>query len=268
MTWRAGPLSGTIDQMGTVAASLTATGAPACAELTVVRHGESTANAAFAAAEAAGRAETGLTGRDAGVPLSPRGRAQAAGLGRWLAALPPARHPEVVLCSPYRRARQTWQVARVYAGAAGVTLPVPTIEPRLRDRVTGRLELLTSAAIAVRYPEQAARRRADGELRYRPPGGESLWDVAARLRTLLPDLDRWFAGRRVLVVAHDAVVLMLRHLIDGLGEPELLSAGPVPNGSLTRWRREGHRLVLAEANRVPPPTVGPVQGRHRRRHQL
>jgi len=36
----------------------------------------------------------------------------------------------------------------------------------------GRLELLTSAAIAARFPEQATRRRALGDLRYRPPGGE------------------------------------------------------------------------------------------------
>lgn len=247
--WRCGPVSRTLEEMSLTdpAGRLVS----AARELIVVRHGQSTANAAFAAAEAAGRTETGLTGRDADIPLSPLGRAQAASLGRWLAALPPARRPEVVLCSPYRRARQTWQVARACAGQAGVPLPAPRIEPRLRDRVMGRLELLTSAAIAARFPEQAARRRAEGELRYRPPGGESLMDVAARLRTLLPDLDRWFPGRRVLLVAHDAVVLMLRHLIDGLSGPDLLAVGPIANGSVTRWRRDGGRLVLAEFNRVP-----------------
>jgi len=78
-----------------------------------------------------------------------------------------------------------------------------------------------------------------------------LLDVAARLRALLSDLYRWCAGRRVLLVAHDAVMLMLRHVIDGLSGPDLLAGGPIANGSLTRWRCDGQRLVLAGFNQVP-----------------
>ena len=61
--WRCGPVSRTLEEMSLTdpAGRLVS----AARELIVVRHGQSTANAAFAAAEAAGRTETGLTGRDA-----------------------------------------------------------------------------------------------------------------------------------------------------------------------------------------------------------
>ncbi|MFC7484717.1 phosphoglycerate mutase family protein [Luedemannella flava] len=78
------------------------------AELTVVRHGQSEANLAFAAAEAAGRLDSGVVGRDVDVPLSPLGRAQALAVGRRLAGMRPSQRPQVVVCSPYRRAGQTW----------------------------------------------------------------------------------------------------------------------------------------------------------------
>lgn len=41
-------------------------------------------------------------------PLAPRGRRQAPAIGRWLAAQD--RAPDLVLLSPARRARQTWQL--------------------------------------------------------------------------------------------------------------------------------------------------------------
>jgi len=213
------------------------------AELIAVRHGESTANAAFAAADAAGRLEAGITGRDADVPLSPRGYAQAAALGPWIAA----RMPDAVLCSPYRRAVQT-------ADAALAALDVPPpyrLDERLRDREPGVLELLTAAAVRVRYPAELERRRRVGELYYRPPGGESLADVALRVRGVLRDLAGDHPGERVLLVAHDAVVLMLRYVIDGLTEDELYRVGMVRNGSVARWVRHDGVLRLAEYDVTP-----------------
>jgi 2,3-bisphosphoglycerate-dependent phosphoglycerate mutase len=221
------------------------------AELVVVRHGESTANAAFAVAEAAGLVDSGITGRDADVPLSALGRDQARGIGRWLAREP---LPEVVLCSPFWRARQTLEIAFDELRAAGRAVPEPIVDTRLRDRETGELELLTSAAIRRRFPAEAARRAATGEFDYRPPGGESMMDVAARLRELYGDVAAEFAGRRVFAVAHDAVVLMLRHVVEGLSPQDLdrvVAAGPVRNASVTRWVRDGDRLRLREYNMVP-----------------
>lgn len=225
-----------------------------CAELTVVRHGQSTANAAFARAEAAGSAESGVTGPDARIGLSPLGAAQAVALGHRFGALAADRRPQVVICSPYRRARQTWRLAVDAARAVGgPDLPRGSVDDRLRDRVMGELELLTSAAVAARFPEEAARRAGTDEFHYRPPGGESLLDVATRLGSLLGDVRREHAGARVLLVAHDSVVLMLRHLVEGLSLEELdrvVRAGPVLNASVTRWAVVAGRPVLAEYNTV------------------
>ncbi len=222
------------------------------AELTAVRHGQSVANVAFVAARAAGRIDAGVTGRDADVELTALGVAQAAALGRALAADPPiVRPPEVVVCSPYLRARRTYAIAAQAAAAAGLALPAPTFDDRLVDRLMGRFELMTRAAIDARFPAEAERRRTVGQWDYRPPGGENFADIALRLGSLLADLNREHADRRVLVVAHDAVVVMLRQLIEDLSNDELgriAAEGGIRNAGITRFSRDGDRLVLAEFN--------------------
>ncbi|HEX8449713.1 MAG TPA: phosphoglycerate mutase family protein, partial [Allosphingosinicella sp.] len=77
------------------------------AKLWIVRHGQSAGNVARDAADAAGLGVIDLDIRDVDVPLSELGRRQAEALGRWFAALPEDERPEVVLTSPYLRARQT-----------------------------------------------------------------------------------------------------------------------------------------------------------------
>jgi probable phosphoglycerate mutase len=235
------------------------------AELTIARHGQSAANVAFAAAHAAGLHDCGVTGPDADVELSPLGGTQAAALGRWLAGLPPGRRPQVVVCSPYLRARQTWQCAADAAGDLGAQLPQATIDARLCDRLMGDLELLTPAMIAQRFPAEAARRRNAEAFTYRPPGGESFGDIAVRLDALMHDLHAHHAGRRVFVIAHDAIVLMLRYVVERLTADDLatlMQDGPVANASLTRFDGSSGRLQLVQYN-----AVDHLSGAHRRRHR-
>ena len=208
--------------------------------LTVTRHGQSTANAAFAAAEAAGALDTGITCRDADLSLTTLGRAQATALGRWLASRADGPLPHSVWVSPYLRAQETAELVLIELDRAGLPLPDVRTDERLRDRELGILEMVTKAAIELHHPGEAARRRRIGELRWRPPGGESLADVALRLRSLLRDLYETEASRRVLLVAHDAVVVMLRHILDDLDEEAYLALereGAVGNASITRWSR-------------------------------
>ena len=216
--------------------------------LTVTRHGQSTANAAFAAAEAAGALTTGITCRDADLTLTSLGRAQARALGRRLAARTEGPLPQSLWVSPYLRAQETAELVVAEIDRAGLPLPELRTDERLRDRELGVLEMVTKAAIELYHPAEAARRRLLGELRWRPPGGESLADVALRLRSLLRDLYEAEASRRVLLVAHDAVVLMLRHILDDLDEAAILAvdrAGTVGNASITRWSRTpSGRLAL------------------------
>ncbi|MCW3815184.1 histidine phosphatase family protein [Micromonospora sp. DR5-3] len=203
------------------------------AALWIVRHGESTANVAASRAEAAGAELIGLTHeRDADVPLSPTGQEQARVTGRWLAGLPEAHRPDLAVVSPYLRGVQTADLA-----LAGTGIPVSRDE-RLRDREQGILDGLTEHGVRQRFPMEAERRTRLGKFYYRPPGGESWPDVALRLRALLGDLRRDHEGRRVLLFGHDALVFVLRYLVEGLTEDELLAltrAYSIANCSVTGW---------------------------------
>ncbi|MBY8885340.1 histidine phosphatase family protein [Streptomyces sp. PTM05] len=214
--------------------------------LTVVRHGQSTANAAFADAARTRTEQTPLEGRDADVPLSGLGLTQADALGRWLGGLDPGERPQLVVCSPYARARRTWERMAAASGTGGGDLPHAVVDQRLRDREMGVFELHPPAAIAARAPEEAARRARLGEWFYRPPGGESLADVVLRVRDLLHHLDRAAVGRRILLVAHDAIAVAVQHVTAGIGAPVPDDLPPVPNASVTRWHGDGHHLSLTE----------------------
>ncbi|MEU9535835.1 histidine phosphatase family protein [Streptomyces sp. NPDC048213] len=210
--------------------------------LWVVRHGQSTANVAFAEVERSGATALPVEGTDSDVPLSAQGARQAQALGHWLAE----HHQDLdlVVCSPYARTRQTWQVMAAHAAAEDVA-PLPVlIDERLRDREMGIFELHPPSALKARAPEEATRRGRLGEWFYRPPGGEALADVALRVRDFLTELERAAPGRRVLLVAHDAVVIAVRFALAGLGTASPESLPPVPNASLSHWQGDGHHLHL------------------------
>lgn len=206
-------------------------------ELILIRHGESAGNVAATAAQHSGAEVIDIGMRDTDVPLSDAGAEQAQALGRWLADLPENQRPESVWCSPYLRARQTAE--RMTSQTPGI-LQDPRVDERLRDRELGILDLLTSAGVAARYPDEARRRNWLGKFSYRPPGGESWADVALRLRSVLRDLDEDEDGRRVAVVCHDAVIMLFRYICERLSEGELLdiaASTSVRNASVTRLVR-------------------------------
>ncbi|WP_129843637.1 histidine phosphatase family protein [Streptomyces sp. RFCAC02] len=216
------------------------------ARLTAVRHGESVANAAYARAEAEGTG-TVLDCGDSEVPLTPLGVAQATALGGWLAGLDADERPELVVCSPYLRARRTWEIMRDEAARRGADpTPVELVDERLRDRETGIFETHSPTALRRRDPAEARRRDRLGGWFHRPPGGESLADVGVRVRDFLGALDAAAPGRRVLVVAHDAIAVLLRQAVEGLGAPPPTEEGAlVPNASVSTWVGDGRRLRLA-----------------------
>lgn len=218
------------------------------ARLAVVRHGESTANEVFARAVAA--VDPALVvgeAVDARVPLSERGVRQAEALGRWLAGLGAGERPELVVCSPYLRALRTWEVMAAVAGETGVPYGSALVDERLRDREMGVLELMTPPAIRAHAPAEADRRERVGEWFYRPPGGESLADVVLRVRGLLTELGTGAAGRRVLFVAHDAVVPAVEAVLAGIGGRRAGTVPvQVPNGSVSWWEHDGVGLRPVE----------------------
>jgi broad specificity phosphatase PhoE len=202
-------------------------------ELLLVRHGESIGNVAAHEADAAHAEVIEVPVRDADVELSATGIEQSQAFGRLLAHWDLGQLPESVWSSPYTRAVETGRVA---LEVAKLELPI-RVDERLRDRELGVLDLLTTRGVEARYPEEAARRRWLGKFYHRPPGGESWADLVLRVRSVLADLDAVEDGRRVLVVCHDAMVLIFRYVCEGLNEAEILEIArtdPVRNLSLTR----------------------------------
>ena len=189
--------------------------------LWLVRHGQSQGNVARDAAHEAGLHEIAIDVRDVDVPLSDLGHRQAEAAGRWFASLPPGERPEVILSSPYVRARQTAEaICKAGALAGGPARTI--IDERLREREFGVFDRLTTAGIRERYPQEAAHRAMLGKFYHRAPGGESWADVILRLRSMLNTINLHDCDRRVLVVCHQVVVLCMRYILEELDEAAIL----------------------------------------------
>jgi broad specificity phosphatase PhoE len=189
-------------------------------------------NIADAHAQQAGAGRLDLDVRDPDVPLSDTGRSQAEALGRYLAGLLEDERPTAVLSSPFTRALTTAQLA-----TAGLDVRVRTDE-RLRERDFGAFDRMTGAGIREQYPDEAGRRDLLGKFYYRPPGGESWADVALRVRSLLATEALRHDCERLLLVAHQAVIMVFRYVLEELSEQELLAVDKseqVANASVTRY---------------------------------
>lgn len=163
--------------------------------LILLRHGQSQWNL-----------ENRFTGwRD--VDLTPQGEAEAVKAGRLIKDI----HLDRVYTSTLIRARRTAQLALAEAEAAGADMgDVKSGEgwkliehDDLRERDYGDLVGLDKAETAEKYgAEQVHLWRRSYETR--PPGGESLADVVARVRPYC-ETEIWphvVAGENVLVAAH------------------------------------------------------------------
>lgn len=161
--------------------------------LILVRHGETAWNA------------QGRYQGQTDVPLSEAGKQQAAALGCRLAR----EEIHAVYASNLRRA---WETATCIATPHG--LPVRA-EPRLREVSFGAWEGLTYGEIQERYPQALAAWEA-GPLNVAPPCGETLAQVAERVRSALHDVTCAHGEQTVLLVAHGGSLQALLCLALGL----------------------------------------------------
>jgi probable phosphoglycerate mutase len=181
-------------------------------ELTAVRHGETTLNAA------------GLLTGQRDPELTARGLAQAAGLAPLLAG------PfDAVVHSGKRRTAQTLR-------AAGVPEPW-RVDRRFLERAFGALE-----------GEPADRWTQPPDVHAAPPGGESYAQLAARVAAGLADLD----GARVLLCAHSGVLRVLRALAGEAGDVGAFLAGGSTNGAVLRMAYDNAPIVPAFLSASPP----------------
>jgi probable phosphoglycerate mutase len=208
--------------------------------LFLIRHGQSAGNLAADAARDGGAARLDLETRDMDVELSELGEEQARDTAKWAGTVRLAQL--AVYSSPYRRAETTARIA----------FPDATLEldERLREREFGVLDRLTRHGVETQFPEQAAARAFLGKFYHRPPGGESWVDVALRVRTFFADLlVDTEPDQDVVIVTHQAVIMMMRYVLERLDEQTILEidrAHQIPNCSVTAYARAGRRWQLSE----------------------
>jgi broad specificity phosphatase PhoE len=167
------------------------------------------------------------------VPLCPETLAAERPLYERLAARLP--QPARWLVSPLSRTRET---ARAIF-AAGYPAQALAVEPALIEQTLGAWEGLPQSAVAAlfaRRPDQFWPLPADT----RPPGGESMADVVARVGVCLTRLAATHGGEDVVAVVHGGVIrAALAHVL-GIAAEQAQNVS-VGNLSLTRfeWHREG-----------------------------
>jgi broad specificity phosphatase PhoE len=128
-------------------------------------------------------------------PLAAKGREQAAELGERRRG----EQIDAVFCSDLKRAVETAEIA--FGGVA----------PIRRDRRLREYDYGTMTGMPREVMESERPRRVHEPF----PEGESLRDVAERVRGFLDDLARRWDGKRVVVIGHGATRLALEHLLGG-----------------------------------------------------
>jgi len=218
--------------------------------LWLIRHGQSEGNVADDAAKKSGSPTVPIDLRDPDVPLSDLGRRQAAAIGKLWKNYDPGERPDAVFSSPYERALVT---ARIAIEESGLVLDVRHDE-RLRERDLGLFDGLTAFGLRERYPDEAKRRAKLGKFYYRPPHGESWVDVALRVRSFISELWHDNPSAAVAVFSHQAVLFVLRYVIEGLTEAEILDIdrhARFHNGGITSYAAdEGKPLRLIEHDAI------------------
>lgn len=158
---------------------------------------------------------------------------------------------DYVYHSGYRRAAQTAELML----SAFPSKEREAIQIRhnlfLRERETGYTFDMTTEEAAAAFPWLQEHWKTFGGFFARPPGGESLADVAQRVYLFLGMLFRDRAGARVMVVSHSGTMRMFRYLLERWTYDEVVnrwSSEPISNCGVIAYRFDPGvgRLVPAE----------------------
>jgi 2,3-bisphosphoglycerate-dependent phosphoglycerate mutase len=234
--------------------------------LVLVRHAESARNQAkkgsvYFADDAARRVVHGQP--DQLTELTPAGHQQAAETGVALRQRFGAF--DYVYTSGYARTEQTAQgllSAYPEAERAGTKVRMNIF---IRERDSGYSYDMTTAEAETAFPWLNEYWRTYGGFMARPPGGESLADVVARVHTFLDTLFRDRAGQKILVVTHGGTLRCFRFLLErwDYARAAAWPEGQAPaNCGVTTYRcaESGDHLELEEYNRVYWTVGSPEDG--------
>jgi broad specificity phosphatase PhoE len=181
--------------------------------LVLIRHGESEGN------------RDRLFTYTPEVPLTDAGRAQVRAAAEWVAA---RYRPVAIVSSPFLRARQT---AAILAERLALAVRV---EEDLREQSFGELAGQPYAALRDASDYDPARYWL-----WRPPGGETLVEVAARAGAALDRVAAGAPGNDVVVVSHGGVMMALWRHVTGewrMGKVARNAGLVVVEHEAGRWR--------------------------------
>ena len=217
-------------------------------QLWLVRHGQSTANVLRRKAEEENLLTIDFPEREADVALSEFGEQQSVRLGEWFSE--EKEKPTVIFSSPFRRASETARLIQENAKFENIEF---FLDERLRERELGIFDRLTTRGVRDRFPVEAAERQKVGKFYFRPTGGESWADVALRIRSFWNEIRADFAGERVLIVSHEAVLHLFRYIVERLTEEAILAidrSRDIENCSVTSYKldAEANRMILQHEN--------------------
>ena len=225
--------------------------------LVLVRHAESQRNVAkktngfFTDDESRGSLRATA---DHHVPLTELGVRQAEAAGRALRQRY-ARF-DAVYHSGYRRTVETAEgVLSAWSEAERAAMPVAH-DLYVRERDVGFGWDMTTVEAQGAFPWLQEYWRTMGPFFARPPGGESVAEVCARVQTFLARLGVEHAGEVVLVVTHGITLRAFRYLLEGwtYDEMELNLRHHAPrNASVTVYQSSGERLRLTSVDEVFEP---------------
>ncbi|MEW6179668.1 MAG: histidine phosphatase family protein [Chloroflexota bacterium] len=183
-----------------------------------------------------GQTDWNVDGRyqgQADMPLNEIGEMQARDLAKKIKEI----DFDAIYSSDLRRALAT---AQILAGDREVK-----VDPRLREIHQGVWEGQLFSDIRRQYADFFENRKQN-PLESRPPGGETLQEVAERVKACVDEITNRHPGKRVLIVSHGLVIATLVaaakgfplsqafELIPGNAEPQIIFWPPVRNEKTKR----------------------------------
>lgn len=225
-------------------------------KLIVVRHGESLRNLAkqttyyFGSQDEVGDMR-GIP--DFKIPLTDRGVEQSVSLGKILAS---EFFFDAIFHSGYIRTEQTIEgiLSSFSHDEKDRLRKVTSFDSFLRERDAGYTYEMTAEDVERYFPYMDAHWKTFGSYFTRPPGGESLNDVANRVHAFIQTTLSNYSDQTVLVVAHGGTLRAFYALFERLSYDEVaswpkdLKAG---NGEGMIFENDGQNLRFTEFLRLP-----------------
>lgn len=163
---------------------------------------------------------------------------------------------DICFSSPQKRALETFNnLIEVYPQKIKKEMQKGLIiDSRLREKDYGAISYLTDEEIKKFFPHEYERKKKEGELLYRPLGGESWYDVKdLRISNFLNMLYREYPNKKILVVSHFIVIncVKLKLVPDYQDNFEkILKEEPLRNCGICVFESLKNKLILKEWNKV------------------